>query len=319
MKALVRQAERPKLYLSDHMRGRLSLRRGMYTIHVWSNRPTASTPDPQQIPRATLGKVYLSSMTHVWDLTYPTPLLFWADPSTSTIYFRPAKHGFDSDLDRLIKYTFDWYAQRYTAHGRLPPLHEFLRVQSIPISYEDGSLLTALVEAECLRLNLPNFTATPPTDQQLLEEPRTLGIPDVALSSDNPEFLQQVVARGRTQLLFRAQLLQLYNMTCVFCDSQLPNALEAAHILPWARCTGEADRINPANGLLLCATHHRLFDAGDLRVTPELKLEVTMDTSSLSAADQKSLAQIRQRTLVVCPAENRSKTVAYVKRRLTGT
>ena len=81
----------------------------------------------------------------------------------------------------------------------------------------------------------------------------------------------RVKVRGVAQRIFRAALLKVYNQKCCFCAFSFTEALEAAHIISWQLATNE-QRMSTANGLLLCSTHHRLFDAGYLTLTPSFKI-----------------------------------------------
>lgn len=65
--------------------------------------------------------------------------------------------------------------------------------------------------------------------------------------------------RGIAQRVFRKALLLAYGERCAFCGLAFPDALEAAHIVPWGSCE-PAQRLDVRNGVLLCASHHRLFD-----------------------------------------------------------
>jgi putative restriction endonuclease len=82
------------------------------------------------------------------------------------------------------------------------------------------------------------------------------------------EVYRQVKSRGFAQVVFRLALLAAYRQRCAFCSLSLRDALQAAHIIPWNTATA-AQRMSPSNGLLLCSTHHALFDADILTVTPE--------------------------------------------------
>lgn len=73
--------------------------------------------------------------------------------------------------------------------------------------------------------------------------------PDQAL-----DVYRRVRVRGPAQTIFRTALLDAYGRACAFCGFAVLESLEAAHIHPWAKC-GERDRMNPRNGLLLCANH----------------------------------------------------------------
>lgn len=75
------------------------------------------------------------------------------------------------------------------------------------------------------------------------------------------EVYTRVKARGSAQILFQKAVRRAYGDQCAFCGLTFTQCLEAAHIIPWASASG-AERIDPRNGILLCANHHRLFDAG---------------------------------------------------------
>ncbi len=73
-----------------------------------------------------------------------------------------------------------------------------------------------------------------------------------------------VLARQRTsQDDFRRRLLASGPPECAICGLRLPEVLEAAHLVPHAR-GGRASR---ENGRLLCANHHRAYDARFYRWT----------------------------------------------------
>lgn len=65
------------------------------------------------------------------------------------------------------------------------------------------------------------------------------------------------VGQGR----FRDQVVQRWQTRCAVTGAGCLPALVASHIVPW-RSSSDTDRLNPANGLLLCGTLDRLFDAG---------------------------------------------------------
>jgi putative restriction endonuclease len=81
------------------------------------------------------------------------------------------------------------------------------------------------------------------------------------MASRREEVYATVKVRGILQRIFRLALMKAYDGQCAFCGLSFEEALEAAHIVPWAESTHEK-RLDPANGILLCANHHRLFDTG---------------------------------------------------------
>lgn len=79
---------------------------------------------------------------------------------------------------------------------------------------------------------------------------------------------------------FRKAVRDRYNDTCVLCDVDEPGLLQAGHILDWSEF--EDARGDPANGLLLCYTHHRAFDLNmfTLSTNHEIKVRSELDTAS---------------------------------------
>lgn len=70
------------------------------------------------------------------------------------------------------------------------------------------------------------------------------------------------IARRQGQPRFRQQLLHAYEGKCAFSSFDSPPCLEAAHIIPYAH----SQTNHPANGLLLRADLHTLFDMGLMAV-----------------------------------------------------
>lgn len=103
------------------------------------------------------------------------------------------------------------------------------------------------------------YAANGSTKKSFVEE--LISTPDNAR-----EILSQVKSRGIAQVIFRSALLHIYEEKCAFCGLTFEDALEAAHIIPWAKAS-QQQRLDPRNGLLLCSTHHKLFDAGYMSVS----------------------------------------------------
>lgn len=82
----------------------------------------------------------------------------------------------------------------------------------------------------------------------------------------------KVKNRGVQQILFRDAVRKAYAWRCAFSGIQLPNALDACHIIPWAYATPQ-QRMDVRNGLLLNPLHHRLFDNAYLTITTEHKIQ----------------------------------------------
>lgn len=75
------------------------------------------------------------------------------------------------------------------------------------------------------------------------------------------------------QSFFRRAVLAAYDFKCCVTGLEIPELLNASHIVPWSK--DEANRVNPRNGLCLNAIHDRAFDRGFLTITPEYKIKIS--------------------------------------------
>lgn len=62
------------------------------------------------------------------------------------------------------------------------------------------------------------------------------------------------------QGFFRDAVIASYDIKCALCHLNLPELLNASHIIPWSICVER--RADPTNGIALCALHDRAFDRG---------------------------------------------------------
>jgi hypothetical protein len=78
----------------------------------------------------------------------------------------------------------------------------------------------------------------------------------------------------RGQLGFRAKLLEAYSRRCAVTGCDCPDALEAAHMLPY-----RGDNTNHIqNGILLRSDIHTLFDLGKIGINPATHKVVISDS-----------------------------------------
>ena len=75
------------------------------------------------------------------------------------------------------------------------------------------------------------------------------------------------------QGFFRKAVLAAYNFQCCITGLEIPELLNASHIIPWSK--DEANRVNPRNGLCLNAIHDRAFDRGFLTITPDFTVKIS--------------------------------------------
>lgn len=81
----------------------------------------------------------------------------------------------------------------------------------------------------------------------------------IAPPRTDTERLAEVITRVG-QDFFRRSVLASYNNMCCFCGMQLRQMLVASHIIPWS--VSKETRVDPQNGLSLCALHDRAYDRG---------------------------------------------------------
>jgi len=154
--------------------------------------------------------------------------------------------------------------QDYCLVNRLPPLTSIVvrKTTGLPgngfIAWDVddlGSALTCVFGFNWKSIQNPygEFCVT--------DTPESFAAQLVANPDVSGEVYAKVKVRGVAQDIFRATLRHAYGYRCAICCLSFPDALDAAHIIPWGKATPE-QRLDPRNGLLLCALHHRLFDAG---------------------------------------------------------
>ncbi len=72
-----------------------------------------------------------------------------------------------------------------------------------------------------------------------------------------PDSLAERKVRLRMET-FRRIVLNDYGYRCSLCDIDIPELLDASHIVPWS--DDIENRLNPHNGIALCLLHHGAFD-----------------------------------------------------------
>jgi putative restriction endonuclease len=102
-------------------------------------------------------------------------------------------------------------------------------------------------------------------------EPLRAVLPQVAGPTAPRYGTPQAIAPRLGQGTFRVSVTDAYGRACAITSEHSLPALEAAHIRSYAR-EGPHE---VANGILLRADLHRLFDKGYVTVTPEYRLEVS--------------------------------------------
>jgi len=99
---------------------------------------------------------------------------------------------------------------------------------------------------------------------------------DLVKSEDQvPEAKErEAVIRVRlTQKLFREMILSSYRTRCAVCSLPEESLLIAGHIIPWS--VKPSLRMNPRNGICMCALHDKAFDRGLITLADDYKVIVS--------------------------------------------
>lgn len=99
---------------------------------------------------------------------------------------------------------------------------------------------------------------------------KTIATPGIR--EPDPKYGPGVMVSPRLgQASFRVLITDAYKRRCAITGESTLVALEAAHIVPYAREGAHDVR----NGLLLRADFHRLFDVGLVTVTPDMRIKIS--------------------------------------------
>ncbi len=111
---------------------------------------------------------------------------------------------------------------------------------------ELSELYSALDRVYDLAISLP--------DAPLREfERRVVGLPRTTE-------VERLVVQRIGQDIFRDRLMKYWEGRCPLTGISDPALLRASHIIPWAECKSDAERLNVHNGLLLSALWDAAFD-----------------------------------------------------------
>ena len=114
----------------------------------------------------------------------------------------------------------------------------------------------------------------------LLARPVEEEVPFI-LTDESPRIHRTSVARVGQQR-FKFRVIQRYGPSCAVCGLSVLDLLDAAHICPKRDRGGD----DPRNGIVLCASHHRAFDADMFMIEPD-SLAVRYRTGGPTAEELK--------------------------------
>ena len=135
---------------------------------------------------------------------------------------------------------------------------------------------------------LPTLTALHASISWIYDNPTPILEAFTALTAPLPKATEaeRLVVQRIGQDLFRAALMTRWNSRCPLTGITDPALLRASHIIPWAACETDAERLNPDNGLLLSALWDAAFDKGLVSFNDE---GAPIFSKHLSAAAQDQL------------------------------
>ncbi|MFW2477104.1 MAG: HNH endonuclease [Sediminibacterium sp.] len=97
---------------------------------------------------------------------------------------------------------------------------------------------------------------------------------NVAETNGEKDFLgKDILATSKRRVghnKFSKQVKENYNYSCAICNITEVEFLIAAHISPWAE--DRENRLNPQNGICLCALHDRAFEHGYISLTNDFRI-----------------------------------------------
>ncbi len=157
-----------------------------------------------------------------------------------------------------------------------------------------GSLYAALNRVYALGISLP--------DAPLREfESRVADLPKTTEA-------ERLVVQRIGQDIFRARLMDYWQGRCPLTGIADPALLRASHIIPWAECESDAERLDVHNGLLLSALWDAAFDRALVTLDDDGKPEFSPGLSdqarvelrwnapiSLTGEHRRRLARHRER------------------------
>lgn len=175
------------------------------------------------------------------------------------------------------------------------PLIYFLQVKKRPVTeyviFAPVYVVGWSDESRCFAVDLSEqkpgqiITPAPAVRQLQLHVMRTPQSPG-EIRELTKNYAISSVQRRLYEARFRNAVLDAYRDRCAVCGIHVRALLDAAHVL--------ADRdpkpaIDASEGIALCATHHRAFDANILRYDDEYRIHITVADEALLAFDGQPL------------------------------
>jgi putative restriction endonuclease len=185
-------------------------------------------------------------------------------------------HGRNPEIVRLaavIDRTPNAVAMKLSNFASLDPYHQQRGISGLTnIGRADSEIWdefhndwTALaIESELAHLEMASDNSPLSVNTLISSQDEAVTLDDQATEAE-----RQVKVRVG-QSFFRQVILTSYHQQCCICGLPVPDMLIASHIVPWR--DAKQHRLNPHNGLCLCALHDRGFDRGFVTVGEDYEL-----------------------------------------------
>ncbi|MGJ4927512.1 HNH endonuclease [Bradyrhizobium sp. HKCCYLRH3095] len=119
---------------------------------------------------------------------------------------------------------------------------------------------------------------------------------------------ERMVVQRIGQDIFRDCLMDYWQGQCPLTGISDPALLRASHIIPWAECESDAERLDVHNGLLLSALWDAAFDRALVTFDDEGKPEFSRHLSA------RAQAELRWSSLISLTDEHRRRLVRHRER-----
>ncbi|NNM94619.1 MAG: HNH endonuclease [Bacteroidia bacterium] len=139
----------------------------------------------------------------------------------------------------------------------------------------------------------------------------------VANPERSKEMYARVKVRGKAQPLFRKALIDVYGSRCALCGFSVEHALEASHIVAWSVSKSD-EKLDVRNGILLCATHHKLFDSHLIRINNDFSISVRYEAGMprrQTECDKMMIGNLCNRKMVLPRKKEHWPRVEYIEKR----
>ncbi len=119
---------------------------------------------------------------------------------------------------------------------------------------------------------------------------------------------ERLVVQRIGQDIFRARLMDYWHGRCPLTGITDPPLLRASHIIPWAECESDAERLNVHNGLLLSALWDAAFDRALVTFDGDGKPEFS------SVLSERARAELRWNAPISLTDEHRRRLARHRER-----